>query len=250
MRPAALEGDDRSRRGSNASAGAVTLRLELTSGGQRLLRRARRRPPACTIVAFGAFLIALGGSRTSNAQSECLSAKLEAIGQREARLLFCLAKVAARGRATTFGACNRRAGIRYAAAFGRAGSCDGDRTECECLAENCAVDLRVLLSDRGPSRCEAARLKAAGKEAIGKVRCNVKALREGLIVDQTCIQRAEETFRSAFARTRRCAGDQAATEAIVNAECVAALGGDATGGGMITDICTSNACEGVDARRR
>jgi hypothetical protein len=210
----------------------------------------RRRPPARTVVALGAFLIALGGSRTSNAQSECLSAKLEAIGQREARLLFCLAKVAARGRATTFGACDQRARIRYAAAFGRAGSCDGDRTQCECLAENCAVDLRVQLSDPGPSKCEAARLKAAGKEAIGKVHCNVKALREGLVVDQTCTRRAEKKFQAAFAKTRRCAGDQSTAEAIVNAECVAALGGDATGGGMITDICTSDACEGVDARRR
>jgi hypothetical protein len=209
-----------------------------------------RRSRARNIVALGTFLLAVGGNGTSSAQSECLSAKLRAIGQKETRLLLCLAKIAATGRGNSFPACLQRASNKFAAAFGRAGSCDGERTECECLAETCAVDLRAMLSEPGSSKCEAARLKAAAMEAIGKVLCNVKALRKGLTVDRTCIQRAEKKFQAAFAETRRCAGDQATVEAFVNDECVGALGGDATGGGMITDICTSTACEGVDARGR
>jgi hypothetical protein len=211
-------------------------------------RSRHRRSLRRDIVALGALLIVVGGHGTSSAQSRCLSAKLDALGLKEARLLFCLAGVAAKGRANSFPACLQRAAGKYAAAFGRAGACAGERTECECLADKCALDLRVMLSDPGPSKCAAARLRAAGREAVGKVRCSVRALRKGLVVEQTCIQRAEQKFQAAFAKTGSCAGEQAGAEALVNDECVRALGGDATGGGMVTGICTSEACQGVDAR--
>jgi hypothetical protein len=214
------------------------------------MKPALRRRLELAIVVLALFPIVTGASGTSNPQSRCLSGKLAAIGKKEAGLLSCLAKMAAKGRATTFGACIQKAARKFAAAFAKAGSCDADRTICECLAENCAITVRVSLPDAGPSKCEAARLRAAGKRAIGKVRCSVKAATEGLTVDQACIQNVEARYQAAFAKTSGCTGEQTTVEVIVDEQCVGAVGADPTGGGTVSDLCTGHACDGVDARGR
>ena len=201
------------------------------------------KPP---IVALGVLLAVVGWERPAKAQSECVSAKLEALGRKEAGLLACLATEAARGRATTFGKCIQKVAIKFSHAFARAGSCEEDRTICECLTEDCAIAVRVALPDVGPSKCESARLRAAGRQAIRKVRCNSKAAKAGTTVDPVCIQKAEGKFQVAFAKTKRCTGDQAAVQTTLDERCVSALGGDPTGGGTITELCTSHVCDGVD----
>lgn len=193
-----------------------------------------------------ALFIGSGWSRAANAQSECLGAKLDAMGRKEAGLLSCLAGEAAKGRATGFPRCLRRVSRRFSRAFALAGDCGEGRLVCDCLTEACAIAVHLALPDAGPSRCESARLRAAGRHAVRKVRCSAQAAKAGAPVDPACLERTEAKLRAAFARTRRCTGDATTVEAIVNEQCVSALGGDPTGGGTISELCTSHACDGVD----
>jgi len=198
------------------------------------------------MVALGLLCILAGPTRPAAAQSGCVSAKLEAMGKNEAGLLSCLAGEAAKGRPTTFGKCIRKVAAKFALAWAKAGPCGEDRTLCECLTEQCAIAVRLVLPDFGPSRCEAARLRAAGKQAVRKVRCSAEAARAGTTVDPACLQRTEAYLQAVFARTRRCTGDSNMVETIVNEQCVGALGADPTGGGTIDELCTSHACDNVD----
>jgi hypothetical protein len=179
-----------------------------------------------------------------HATDTCTFAKLKALGKREAGLLVCYSKAAATSlNPTTFAACALKVEGKYEKAFVKAGSCSGDQTVCECIAENCATALRTGLPDAGPSKCEAARLKVAGKKAAAKLICNAEAARKGLPVDAGCIQKAEAKYQAAFAEAMGCSGDANTVENIVNQECVAALGADATGGATVGTLCTScNVC--------
>ena len=209
--------------------------------------RRRLNLTAVPLVVFALVAVARGAS---SPQGRCLSAKLKAIARKEAGLLSCFAKVAAKGRATTLGACVQKVHGRYVAAFTKAGSCGGDDITCECLAENCAIDVRLALPDAGPSRCESARLKAALREAARMIGCNARGAAKGLIVDQACIRKAQTKYRGAFARATGCTGDQTTVETIVGEKCVAEVGADPIGGGTVSELCTSHACDGVDARPR
>ena len=202
--------------------------------------------PTSALVIVALALSSLSSTRPAHAQSACLSGKLEAMARKEAGLLSCLAGVAAKGRAAGFPRCIRKVASRFARAYLDAGRCGEERTLCECLTEQCAIAVRLVLPDAGPSRCEAARLRAAGTQARRKVGCSAEAARTGSTVDPACLEKAEAHLRAVFARTGRCTGEQTAVEAVVNEECVRGLGADPTGGGTIGALCTSHACDGVD----
>src|SRR3989442_12179011 len=112
--------------------------------------------------------------------------------------------------------------------------------DCECLAENCAAQVRSDLPDAGPSKCEAARLKAAGKKASAKLKCNAKAVAKFVPVDSACIQKAETKYQAAFGNATGCSGNQNTVENDVNQKCVSALGADPTGGGRVSFLCPTN----------
>lgn len=189
-----------------------------------------------------AFATALGGA-SACAQSQCVSTKFEAVGRSEAGLLSCLARVAATGRATNLGRCVRKAKGRLVRSFSTAGECGGDDGICGCLAENCAVDVRLSLPDAGPNRCESARLRAAARKVVGTLRCNAQAAANGTAVDEACIQKVQARYQAAFARTKGCTGDGSAVGTIVETACVAEVGANATAGSMVGDPCTSHACD-------
>ena len=170
---------------------------------------------------------------------KCISTKLKIIGKAEKALIACHAKVAIKGDPSLLSACTLKAQSKYAAAFGKAGSCSGDQLVCGCLADNCAALVRTDLPDPGPSKCEAARLKASGKKARAKLGCNAKAAAENVAVDPACIQKAEEKYQAAFAKTVGCSGDPVTVEGTVDADCVTAVGADATGGSTIGSLCPS-----------
>ena len=115
------------------------------------------------------------------AADQCTSAKLRAIANREARLLRCQAKVARSGDPSLEAACDARAVANFPTAFGSAGTCSGVRSDCESLADDCRDKVRAALPDgtsaASASKCEAARLKAAGKAASRKLSCYAKARR-------------------------------------------------------------------------
>jgi len=139
------------------------------------------------------------------AADQCTSAKLRAIANREARLLRCQAKVARSGDPSLEAACDARAVANFPTAFGSAGTCSGVQSDCESLADDCRDKVRAALPDgtsaASASKCEAARLKAAGKAASRKLSCYAKAARKGVPVDSApggCLDRAHAKFVKAF----------------------------------------------------
>ena len=207
------------------------------------------RDRSCLAVLLGlAVLIGLHLASPAGAITtidKCTAAKLTALAKKEKGLLTCHAKVAAKGDATLLALCVQKVEGKYTTTFAKAGSCAGDQAVCECLAETCASAVRSALPDGGPSKCEAARLKAAAKKAAGKLVCNVKALKSktGPTVDPTCLEKVESKYQLAFAKMTDCSGDQATVETAVDDQCVSALGADATGGGTVGALCP--ACGGV-----
>jgi len=150
---------------------------------------------------FACLLLAAGPA----AADQCTSAKLKAIANREARFLRCLAKVARFGDPSLEAACDASAEAKFASAFGSAGTCSGVRSDCESLADDCRDKVRAALPDgtsaASASKCEAARLKAAGKAASRKLGCYAKAARKGVPVDSApggCLDRAQAKFVKAF----------------------------------------------------
>ena len=87
-----------------------------------------------------------------------------------------------------------------------------------------SVALCVLAGVRGADgaatraeRCAVAKLKAANKKAVAKLRCHEKAILQGKRVGSTCLLAADDRFLVAFAKAELkggCAttGDQAALE--------------------------------------
>jgi hypothetical protein len=84
------------------------------------------------------------------------------------------------------------------------------------------VPLLATLSHAEPSKCAAAKVKAAAKEASAKAKCHSVALQADLAVDPACLAKAEEKFDAAFAKAddtnSNCPNldDNTEVEAIVN----------------------------------
>jgi len=165
-------------------------------------RRSVRWAPTAAVAAGVVLVLAASPARAD----KCTGAKLKAIGKNESGLLICHSKVAAKGGPSPLAACIQKVEGKYATAFSKAETCSGDQTVRECLAENCATAIRGDLPDPGPSRCEAARLKAASKTAGDKLTCNAKAAAKGAMVDPACIQKAEAKYQAAFAKATGCGG--------------------------------------------
>jgi hypothetical protein len=176
-------------------------------------------------------------------KDKCTAAKLNALGKVEAGLLSCQSTAVAKGDASLLAACIAKVEGKYGKAFAKAGSCGGGEAVCQCLAENCVSAVRAVLPDAGPSKCEAARLKLAGKEASRKLACNATAAKKGVAVNPACIQKAEAKYRAAFAKAPGCSGDEKTLETTVDQQCVSALGRDPIGGGTVRALCAS--CAGT-----
>jgi len=79
-----------------------------------------------------------------------------------------------------------------------------------------------------PSKCDAAKVKAAGKKLAAKTKCYAKALQKELSVDPECLAKAEQKFENAFQKANdkndNCTnvGDTVAVESTVDA-CLADL---------------------------
>ena len=194
------------------------------------------------VSAVSACLLLAAGSAAAD---QCTSAKLRAIANREARLVRCQAKVARSGDPSLEAACDARGVANFPTAFGSAGTCSGVQSDCESLADDCRDKVRAALPDgtsaASASKCEAARLKAAGKAASRKLSCYAKAARKGVPVDSApggCLDRAHAKFVKAFEKVTGCAGDgQAdAVEAVVDAQCVGQPA-DSDDDGNVSGLC-------------
>src|SRR5262245_50024048 len=61
-------------------------------------------------------------------------------------------------------------------------------------------------------KCSAAKLKAAGRKANGKLKCYARATLEGLADDQTCVDKIEAKFNSAWQRIEAAGGCRASAD--------------------------------------
>jgi polyhydroxybutyrate depolymerase len=170
---------------------------------------------------------------------KCLSAKLKAIGKNEKAALGCVAKVVTKNDPSSLSGCLAKADAKLSAAFAKASGCDGSLAACAGLADECVDAVTAMLPDPGPSTCEAARLKAAGKKAASKLNCHAKAAMKGVAVDSACLDKASTKFAAAFAKTSGCSGDETTVENTVDDTCVDAL--VTLSAGMVTGVCGASA---------
>jgi len=90
-----------------------------------------------------------------------------------------------------------------------------------------AVALILALAPHGAAgqvvdKCQAAKIKAAGRKTFDKARCRAKALTKGTAVDPGCLTKAEERFAKAMTKADTlgsCSGTPSDVEAAVD-QCV------------------------------
>lgn len=93
--------------------------------------------------------------------------------------------------------------------------CGGRASDCTTTAVACDSMTRTALPDGmlgAGSRCEAASLKAAGKDVAAGLRCYAKAAAKGESVDGARTAKAQARFVAAFDRTAGCTADGHAAE--------------------------------------
>src|SRR6266851_3044987 len=176
----------------------------------------RRLPVPVVTMAFAVLALVLATAAPASARgSRCLGAKLRAIGQNRSGLLFCAAKGALRG-ASAESACVAEVGARFTRAYNRLSGCVPPAppdAQCTSTVDLCRDALRAALPDgdaADPSRCEALRLRAAGRNAAARLACYARAATRGLPVDTApggCLDRADARLRAAFNNVRGCTGD-------------------------------------------
>jgi hypothetical protein len=167
----------------------------------------------------------------------CTGAKLKAIGKKEAGLLVCQAKVAARNDTSGLTACETKVREKFTAAYGKAGACPGDQTLCESVADTCESSVAGAFIDTFPSKCETAKRTAAAKLAKRELGCYWTAAAKGGPVDTvTCIPNARGRFSAALTKAGTCP-DGGSPQMLVEDKCVKAVVATETGGGNVTVDC-------------
>jgi hypothetical protein len=166
---------------------------------------------------------------------KCTGAKLKAVGKKEAGLLTCRSKVAARNDTSHLSACETKVTGKFSTAFARAGACVGDEARCEDIADSCDSAVAALLTDTFPSTCEATKRKAAGKVAARELGCYAKAASREAALDTSCLTKAQAKFATALSKAGTCP-DGGSPQATIEQDCVQpAVTTD--GGGMVTAVC-------------
>jgi hypothetical protein len=186
-------------------------------------------------------VVLASGANTAQAD-KCGGAKLKAVGKKEAGLLGCQSKVAATNDTSGLSACESKVMGKFAAAFGKAGACAGDQTVCENFADACDSAMAAFMTDTFPSKCEAAKRKAAGKLAGEELGCYSKAAAKGVALDTPCIVKAQGKFAFALAKAGPCPDGGSVIpmrtpQSVVENNCVQPV--VTTVGGMVMAVCPS-----------
>src|SRR5262245_21260790 len=96
-------------------------------------------------------VVALLGTRVDAvAADKCAAAMLRGVAAREATVLRCLAKVAARADSSDLAACEAAAAGAFGDAFSRAGLCQGTQGRCEQIADGCVAAITAAFADLFP----------------------------------------------------------------------------------------------------
>ena len=186
-------------------------------------------------VVFGAVLVLVVAALPARAD-KCTGVKLNDVGKTECRLLGCQARVAASGNSSALSTCEASVKAAFATRFGNAGVCAGDETTCEDIAASCESSIAGALSDTFPSRCEAAKRKAAAHLTSGELDCYARAAHLNIPVDPSCIMKAQGKFGAAISKAGSCPDGGSPQDEVEN-NCVNPV--VATTGGVVTDVCPS-----------
>src|SRR5262249_1052312 len=160
-------------------------------------------PPSRAFVPIGLVAIATLLTASSPGDADrCMRTKLKLVGKKEAALLACQSKVAAKNDTSGLTDCESRAKTKFSTAF--AGPCVGDEMTCESLADDCESAVSSAMTDTFPSPCEAAKRKAARKLAMGELGCYAKAVVRSTPLDRKCLTRVQERFGTAMTKAGTC----------------------------------------------
>ncbi len=196
------------------------------------------------VAAAGTVLVAMLVLSAATARADkCTGLRLKAIGKKESGLLTCQSKVAQKGDPALQATCDTKVLAKFAKSFAKTGTCSGVQADCEAIADDCSAKVRAALPDgtATASKCEATRLKAAGKKAQKRLLCYSKAAKKDASVDSAaggCLDKAAAKFVKSFDKVTGCTGDgqTAAIETLVDSECVAQqIVTD--GSGTVTALC-------------
>src|SRR5262245_48130607 len=181
---------------------------------------------AAFAVAFPLLVLSGVGHAARTPGQVCAGAKLKATGNAAGARLACHATAARQGVGTD-PACLANADSKLSDAFDQAEARGG------CVTTDDADDIDVLLDSSvgslvsalrpasTKSRCAAAKLKATGRKAKTKLRCQAKATGRGVTVDPACLPKAEARFVAVFAKAEArppclTTGDAAGIERLVD----------------------------------
>jgi hypothetical protein len=195
---------------------------------------------------LGVLVVLTVGAAPARAD-KCNGAKVRAIGKKEAGLLGCVAKEATQN-ASIEPACDQGVSGKFMPTYDRPTGCSPaapSDTTCENAADTCQSTIRGLLPDGNgttPSKCEAARLKAAGKLASDELGCYSKAAAKGVPVQPGCISKATGKFTLAFNKVSACTGDGTASgvQTDVENDCINNMV-DISGGTFVAITCGGTA---------
>src|ERR1043166_8593573 len=174
------------------------------------------------------------GSPWTARADKCMRGKLNALGNEEARLLACQAKVAAKNDSSGLTDCDSKAKTKFSTVFENAGSCVGDQMACDNIAENSISSVAGAFTDSFPSKCEASKRKGAGKLAKTELGCYARAARKGRPPETACIAKAQAKFGTGLAKAGTSSDGRSALD-LVDRNCVRPA--IATDGGIVTDLC-------------
>ena len=157
---------------------------------------------------------------------KCSSSKMKASGKAESGELKCLSKLASNG--TPADACITAAQGKFTDAFTAADSlvqptCEGTASTVENAINNCIDNVTMAIT--GSGKCQASKLKAAGKKAASKLKCYQKAP-TAPSTDPTlvaCLKAATDKFSASFDKAEAagaCAGAKNVVETDIDNLCV------------------------------
>src|SRR5262249_8243247 len=128
---------------------------------------------------------------------------------------------------------------KFGTGFGKAeldlGPCPGDQVSCNNLSDTCESTVVAAMTDTFPSKCEAAKRKAAAKLAKGELGCYAKAAAKGLALDPACILKAQGKSTTALGKAGACP-DGGSPQSLVETTCLAVLV-TTDSGGLVNSMC-------------
>jgi hypothetical protein len=193
-----------------------------------------------TSLLIGVFALVLAAAERASAARDpaarCAAGKIKATGKKTQGKLKCEAKAVGKNDPVDAG-CLAKVEEQFAGAFEKVddkGGCvtTNDAAALESEVDGFVADVLAALPDGGTDdgrKCAAAKIKATGKKAAGKLKCHTKAVAKGRAPDPDCLAKVEAKLASVFMKAEGkggCAtvGDAETIEGKVNVFVGAVLG--------------------------